>query len=94
MGIYYSWASYVDILLANGFNELRIDIPDYENTTWLANSKAALPRIIAKGAKVIWGVSCGYVNKITAANWGAFRLASLDAAQWTQDNGVYGFLVR
>jgi hypothetical protein len=82
----------VDILLANGFTELRIDIPDYQNTSWLAASKAALPAIIAKGAKVIWGVSCGWSgDPIIAANWGAFRLASLDAAQWAQDNGVYEF---
>ncbi len=91
MGLYSSQASYVDTLLTNGFTELRIDIPDYQNTSWLTGSKDALPGIIAKGAKVIWGVCCGSVNTITAANWPAFRLASLDAAQWAQNNGVYEF---
>jgi hypothetical protein len=94
MVLYSSQASYVDTLLANGFTELRIDIPDYQNTSWLANSKTVLPGIIAKGVKVIWGVSCGWSgDPITAANWGAFRLASLDGAQWAQDNGVYEFQI-
>jgi hypothetical protein len=95
MVLYSSQASYVDILLANGFTELRIDIPDYQNTSWLASSKAALPGIIAKGAKVIWGVSSNDYNNadytITAENWPTFRHAILNAAQWAQDNGVYEF---
>ena len=80
----------VDILLANGFTELRINIADYQYTEALDYSKAAVIRAVAKGAKVIWGV-CSGANTITAANWGAFRLAILDAAQWAQDNGVYEF---
>jgi len=95
MVLYFSQASYVDTLLANGFTELRIDIPDYQNTAWLAHSKATLPGIIAKAAKVIWGVSSNTYNNsdytITAGNWPAFRQAILDAAQWAQDNGVYEF---
>jgi len=95
MVLYSSQASYVDTLLANGFTELRIDIPDYQNTSWLASSKATLPGIIAKGAKVIWGVSSNDYNNedytITAKNWPVFRQAILDAAQWAQDNGVHEF---
>jgi hypothetical protein len=95
MVLYSSQASYVDTLLANGFTELRIDIPDYQNTSWLAYSKATLPGIIAKGAKVIWGVSSNAYNNtdytITAENWPTFRQAILDNAQWAQDNGVYEF---
>ena len=95
MVLYSSQASYVDTLLANGFTELRIDIPDYQNTSWLASSKAILPGIIAKGVKVIWGVSSNNYNNedytITAENWPIFRQAILDAAQWAQDNGVYEF---
>jgi len=95
MVLYSSQASYVDTLLANGFTELRIDIPDYQNTSWLASSKSTLPGIIAKGAKVIWGVSSNAYNDtdytITAENWPTFRQAILDAAQWAQDNGVYEF---
>jgi hypothetical protein len=97
MMLYSSQASYVDTLLANGFTELRIDIPDYQNTVWLANSKATLPGIIAKGAKVIWGVSSNAYNNvdytITTENWPTFRQAILDAAQWAQDNGVYEFQI-
>jgi hypothetical protein len=95
MGMFYGQANYVDTLLANGFTELRIDIPDYQNTAWLAQSKAALPGIIAKGAKVIWGVSSNKKNNaaytITAANWPTYRQAILDNALWAQNNGVYEF---
>jgi len=95
MVLYSSQASYVDTLLANGFTELRIDIPDYQNTSWLAYSKAILPGIISKGAKVIWGVSSNAYNNtdytITAKNWPTFKQAILDAAQWAQTNGVYEF---
>jgi len=95
MGLYYHQESYVDTLLANGFEDLRIDIPDYQNTAWLAYSKATLPGIIAKGAKVIWGVSSNKGNNtdyiITAENWSTFRQAILDNAQWAQNNGVYEF---
>ena len=95
MGLCSSEASYVDTLLANGFTQLRIDIPDYQNNIWLASSKATLPGIIAKGAKVIWGVSSNNYNNsdytITAKNWPTFRQAILDAAQWAQTNGVYEF---
>ena len=56
MVLYYSQVDgYADTLLANGFTNLRIDIPDYQNTSWLANSKAAVNRAVAKNAKVIWG---------------------------------------
>jgi hypothetical protein len=95
MGLYFSQESYIDTLLAKGFEELRIDIPDYQNTTWLNNSKAAVIRAVAKGAKVIWGVSSNNDNSadytITTENWPTFRQAILDAAQWAQDNGVYEF---
>jgi hypothetical protein len=86
---------YIDTLLASGFTELRIDIPNYQDANWLAQSKAAVKRAVAKGANVIWGVSS--YNKsnsdytITAENWPAFRQAILDNAQWAQENGVYEF---
>ncbi len=89
--------NYIDLLLKNGFTELRIDIPDYQNTSWLAQSKAAVIRAVAKGAKVIWGVSSNSYNNpsytITDSNWPAFRQAILDAAKWAQDNGVYEFQI-
>ena len=85
----------VDELLANGFTELRIDIPDYQDNSQMTPSKAAVKRAIAKGAKVIWGVSSNSFNNlahtITDKNWSKFRQAILDAAQWAQDNGVYEF---
>jgi len=83
---------YVDTLLDNGFEELRIDIPDYQSGKWLIDSKAIVIRAIAKGAKVIWGVTSDE-NTITAANWPNFRQAILDNAQWAQDNGVYEFQI-
>ena len=95
MGLFWVDEEHIDNLLSNGFNELRIDIPDYQNTAWLAWSKATLPGIITKGVNVIWGVSSNSYNNpayiITATNWGDFRAAILNAAQWAQDNGVYEF---
>ena len=82
---------YVDTLLANGFEELRIDMPDYYNEGELGWSKATVIRAIAKGAKVIWGVSSSAGDSITAETWTTFRQGILDAAQWAQDNGVYEF---
>ena len=86
---------YVDTLIANGFTNLRIDIPTYLDTEWLVRSKTAVIRAVAKGANVIWGVSSNPYGSadytITAENWPAFRQAILDAAQWAQDNGVYEF---
>jgi len=97
MGIFStsSFDNYVDILLANGFTQLRIDIPSYQDASELSKSKEAVIRAVAKGVKVIWGVSSnpgdnpGY--EINENNWPAFRQAILDAAQWAQDNGVYEF---
>jgi len=100
MSMFSAWDTevmddYVDTLLANGFTELRIDIPDYQDTDWLAASKVAVVRAVEKGAKVVWGVSSNKYNnpdyEITAKSWPAFRQAILDAAQWAQDNGVYEF---
>jgi hypothetical protein len=86
---------YVDTLLANGFTSLRIDIPNYQDTSWLARSKAAVIRAIAKGANVTWGVTSNSLTNIdyviTAENWPTYRQAILDNAQWAQDNGVYEF---
>jgi len=86
---------YTGALLASGFNQLRIDIPDYQDARWVELSKTAVKEAIAKGAKVIWGVSSNSRNNsaytITADNWPQFRQAILSAAQWAQDNGVYEF---
>ena len=87
----------IDILLTNGFTELRIDIPDYQNDTLLTDSKSAVQVAVAKGAKVVWGVSSNSHNNtdflITEESWPNFRQAILDAAQWAQSNGVYEFQI-
>ena len=83
---------YVDILLANGFTELRIGLPAYNDTGYIAQTKEAIIRAVAKGAKVIWGV-CSGGAPLTAGNWEAFRQGVKDAAQWAQDYGVYEFLI-
>ncbi len=93
MHIYPAWESYVDTLLANGFEELAMGVADYEDATYLSTSKASVINIIAKGARVSWGITCGTVNTITATNWGAFRTAVLAGAQWAQDNGVFEFRI-
>jgi len=96
MGLFFPWESDVDTMLANGFTELRIDIPSYQHGD-LVWSKAMVIRTIAKGAKVVWGVSSNPDDNpdytITANNWPAFRQAILDNAQWAQDNGVYEFQI-
>ena len=92
MGTFSGFESDVDTLLANGFTELRIDIPSYTNTSWLAYSKESVKRVIAKGANVIWGVA-SYEDTLTSTNWATFKQAILDNAQWAQDNGVYEFQI-
>ena len=97
----FSWSpastfnGWVDTLLANGFTDLRIDIPSYQDTAWVAESKICVLSALAKGANVIWGVSSNKFNNpgwaITSANWPTFRQAILDAARWAQDNGVTTF---
>jgi len=86
---------YVNIWIDNGFIDLRLDIPDYQNTDWLAASKTKVITATAAGARVVWGVSSNAYNNtdytITAENWPTFRQAILNAAQWAQDNGVYEF---
>jgi len=82
----------VDTLLANGFTQIRIHTPTYTNSNALTLSKTAVLHTVAKGVQVIWGITGGEVP-ITAANWAAHRQAILDAAQWSQDNGVYEFLL-
>jgi hypothetical protein len=86
---------YVDTLLTNGFSELRVDIPNYQNTSWLEKSKGSVKRAVAKGVKVVWGVSSYNISHpeytITTENWPAFRQAILDNARWAQENGVFEF---
>ena len=95
MVLFHTEESYIDTLLANGFTQLRIDIPTYQNTSWLEHSKTVVAKAISKGAKVIWGVSSNDSGNsdytITAASWPAYRQAILDAAEWAQNNGVYEF---
>ena len=89
--------SYVDTLLVNGFTILRVDIPNYQDTVWMDRSKAAVIRAIARGVKVIWGVSSNPGSNpaytITSSNWPNYKQAILDAARWAQDNGVYEFQI-
>ena len=94
-----AWCSdvddYINTWLNNGFIDLRLDIPSYQDTALLAASKAKVITAVAAGARVIWGVSSNSFDNpgytITTANWLDFRAAILDAAQWAQANGVYEF---
>ncbi|MCL5072425.1 MAG: hypothetical protein M1308_16270 [Actinobacteria bacterium] len=95
----FSWEPYtnddIDKLLANGFAEIRIDIPDFQDNAKMEESKKAVTYAVVRGAKVIWGVSSNKYNNpdyaITSSSWASFRQAILDAAKWAQDNGVYEF---
>ena len=93
-GIYPSddWDAYFDTLLANGFTQLRMHLPDYADSEDLTASKAAVLRAVAKGFDVIWGVHAS-ISGITADNWADFRQGILDAATWAQANGVYEFQI-
>jgi hypothetical protein len=79
----------LNTIIGYGFTELRIDIPDYDNYSWVKSSKNAVTIAVSKGANVVWGVKPG--GTITASNWSDFRTACIDAAQWAQDNGVFEF---
>ena len=89
MNLFPSENSYVDTILDNGFTEFRHLINYRAASATMANSKAMIIRAIAKGAKIIWGVSAP--TPITASNRPDFHAAILAAAQWAQDNGVYEF---
>jgi len=78
-----------DTWLANGFTETR-GVRDYQNSTEVNGSKAAVLVGNAKGLKFIWGVGSGETT-ITSTNWADFRTAILAAATWAQANGVYEF---
>ena len=90
MNMFPTEDSYIDTVLANGFTEVRHLIL-YNDAGEIANSKAKIINWIAKGAKVIWGVSAP--TPITADNYEAFRTAIKDAAQWAQANGVFEFQI-
>jgi len=85
-----SFDNQVDTLLANGFTQLRIDIPYWADAGAVAISKSAVSIAVSKGAEVIWGVG-GKSGTISSANWSSYRQGILDSAQWAQDNGVYEF---
>ena len=75
-------------MLANGFTEVR-HLVNYDNSGQVTATKAAVVSWVAKGAKVVWGVTSN--TTITSTNWDDYRVAILSAAQWAQDNGVYEF---
>jgi hypothetical protein len=79
----------VDILLANGFTELRM-YSDWYNWDTDTALKSAVVSAITKGAQVILVVQSGG-RTLTSSNWDDYADAVLDAAQWAQDNGVYEF---
>jgi len=84
---------YIGTAMADGFTELR-HLVMYNDSLGMSDSKAKVLSWIAKGAKVIWGVSApGAPTPITAANWPNYHAAILDAAQWAQNNGVYEFQI-
>ena len=72
----------IDSVLAAGFTEIRIDIPDWDYPSDIDKDHIMVPRAVAKGAKVIWGVSSNKDNNpvyaITSSNWPAFRQAIVE----------------
>ena len=91
MGMFCADSSYLDGLIANGFTDLRIDIPDYDDSGWVASSKTTVGLAVGKGARVIWGVKPS--GTITSSNWGTFVTACKSEAAWAQANGVYEFQI-
>ena len=90
MNMFPTEDSYIDTVLANGFTEVR-HLIFYNWASEVANSKAKIINWVAKGAKVIWGVTAP--SPINATNWTAFHDAILSAAQWAQANGVFEFQI-
>ena len=86
------FSEWVDELLANGFTQLRIDVNYWNNPIAIGISREAIAIVVAKGAKVIWGVGSAAVP-ITASNWIGYRAGILTQAQWAQDNGVFEYQI-
>jgi hypothetical protein len=87
---------YLDDLIGHGFTQLRMDIPQYYETSDVENrSKPGVLIAIGKGVKVTWGLSGGQYgsSQLSLATWPDYRAAVLSAAQWAQDNGVYEFQI-
>jgi len=82
----------VDVLLANGFEYIRVHMSPYNESAWQVLGKAAVISAVGKGAKVTWGITGGG-GPVTATEWITIRAAILVAAQWAQDNGVYEFSI-
>jgi len=91
MGLFCGDKTDLDTIIDHGFNELRIDIPDYDNSGWITSSKNTVTLAVSKGANVVWGVKPG--GTITASNWATFSTACLTQAAWAQANGVYEFQI-
>jgi len=92
MNINQTQQSYYDTLLANGIDEVRIDIPSWENTAYIAGSKDAVIAAVAKGLKVTWGLTSDE-TVLTTSNWDDYCDAVETAAAWAQANGVYEFQI-
>ena len=84
-----------DLLIEKGINRVRLDIPDYQDTTKLAVSKTAVQIAVNRGLQVVWGVSSNSFNgyTITATNLPDLQQAWLDNALWAQNNGVFEYQV-
>lgn len=83
-------ANYIRDCLRAG-QEIRIDIPTYTDSSWMARSKASVIQAVNLGAKVTWGVSSNTPTTITSSNFAAYKQAIKDAADWAQANGVWEF---
>jgi hypothetical protein len=58
----------LDDCLGAGIYDLRIDIPDFLDSPWLARSKVCVGRAVARGARVVWGVSQNHWNAMAGTN--------------------------
>ena len=84
--------SHIDSILATGFTEIRIDIPDWNYPDDIEKHHIMIPRAVAKGAKIIWGIG-NMATDLTSAKWDDFRTVVLTQAAWAQANGVFEFQI-
>lgn len=70
---------------------IRAGLRSWNNAADVALSKENVIRMVQNGFNVIFGLSSS--DTLTAANWGDYEAAILDAAAWAEANGVYEFQI-
>jgi len=84
----YEINAHLDQLVAAGFTQIRLYQPDWSNAYDIGRIKAVSLLIIAKGLKVVTGLTSD-VTELTSTNWSDYVTAMQSFATWAQANGVH-----